>query len=268
METASSPPRWRLILFRVLAVLAGLFFATNLQSAVAPWGPVADLGGTYFRHPDLHRWSSALAGGPDLMVALLFLAMAWRPRYAPLFLQWFVPAILVLFAANGPFTGPSIVIVAVPILLVAAAFPWPRALLVAPWRDGVSWPTLILTVLAALLIVPDAWHALNQQVQGTSELARNHDWASIAEHDVNLLLAGAMTAMMRPGRRLLGTLVGLTFVYLGVAAISIPHNPGSWGVVGGGLAIAAGIGYLLLAHLYPAVAPTETGPQRSPVGAG
>jgi hypothetical protein len=262
MESTSSHPRWRLITFRVLAVLAALFFLTNIQAAVSPWGPVMNLGESDFLHPGLHRWSDGLAGGPDLMVALLFLAMAWRPVYAPLFLQWFVVAMIVFFAANGPFAGPGIVIVSVPILLVLIAFPWPRALLMSPWRDGVQWPTLVLTVLAAALIVPDAWHALSQQIQGTSELARNNDLASNAEHDINLLLVGLAASMLRPGRQVLGTLVGLVYAYLGIAAISIPNNPGSWGVVGGGLAIAAGCVYVVLAHFYP-VPETTGAPSRT-----
>jgi hypothetical protein len=241
------PARWWIILFRVLAALVGLFFLTTVQAALAPWGAVPDLGQVDFHHPDLHRWSDALAGAPDVMMALLLLYCAWRPRQAALILQWMLLAVVVFLALNCPFVGPMLVIIAIPFLLTAAIYPWPRALLVPPWQAGITWPTLVLTILTALLVVPDAWHALVWQVQGTSELARNHDWASNAEHDINLVLAGVAAAMCRPGRRALSGLVGATFIYLGVAAISRPHNPGSWGAAGGALALVGGLAYVALA---------------------
>lgn len=267
MSTALTvePPRWRLILFRVLAVTAGLFFLTTVRAALAPWGSVPDLGQTYFHHPALHRWTDVLAGAPDVMMGLLLLVVAWRPRQAALILQWMLAAVVVFLAVNVPFVGPFLVVIALPILLVAGAYPWPRALLVVPWDTGASWPTLVLTILAALLILPDAWHALAWQVQGTSELARNHDWCSNAEHDINLLLAGAAAALCRPGRRVLGGLVGATFIYLGTAALSIPHNPGSWGTAGGALAIVAGLVYVALAVFYERPVRSETTQERMPV---
>src|SRR5689334_9410189 len=107
MATAltTEPPLWRLILFRIVAVLAGLFFVGTFQAALAPWGSVPDLGQVDFHHPGLHRWSDVLAGAPDVMLGLLLLFSAWRPRQAGLILQWMAAAVVVFLAVNVPFVG-------------------------------------------------------------------------------------------------------------------------------------------------------------------
>ena len=52
------------------------------------------------------------------------------------------------------------------------------------------------------------------------------------------------------GRHTAGTtgwaLLGATYLYLGVAALTIPDHDGSWGVLGGGPALVAGVAYLAL----------------------
>ena len=47
----------------------------------------------------------------------------------------------------------------------------------------------------------------------------------------------------RPGWQTLGTLVSLAYVYLGVAAITLLDQPGSWGIAGGLVSLAAGLAY-------------------------
>ena len=62
-----------------------------------------------------------------------------------------------------------------------------------------------------------------------------------------LVLAGLLAATKRPGWRELGILVGITYLYLGAAALTVPDQPGSWGVVGGILALLGGASYIAAA---------------------
>ena len=84
------------------------------------------------------------------------------------------------------------------------------------------------------------------QVAGADELALNYGWASTVEHLVNLWLIALLAASRRPGSTLLALLVAACLLYLGVASIGVPGNPGSWGFPGGAIAIAGGATYLAL----------------------
>jgi hypothetical protein len=75
-----------------------LLFATNLTAAAQPWFPSAP--GPPVTLPILHRWSIPLAAGPDAAAALVLLYLAWRPRQAPLFLQYRA-LVIVIFIAHA-----------------------------------------------------------------------------------------------------------------------------------------------------------------------
>src|SRR6202162_5361706 len=117
---------WRIWLFRIIAVLVGLIFAINLSAAAQPWIPSAP--GPPTTHPILERWSIPLAAGVDAASALMLLYVAWRPRQAPLFLQYFA-LVVVIFIIVTPPCEPALG-VAVIAVLPLAAYPWPRELLV------------------------------------------------------------------------------------------------------------------------------------------
>ena len=129
-------PAWRIVLFRVLAALAGLFFLSTLPQALSPWREVTLSNTNGVQDLDLHRWSAALAGGPDMGLGAVLLYVAWRPVSAALPLQWVALAAAVFLAANVPFVGPLLAVIAIPVVLVLVAFPEPGALLAAPWGKG------------------------------------------------------------------------------------------------------------------------------------
>ena len=242
--------RRRLIIFRVLAGLAGAFFLFTLPQAISPWGAVTLSNMDGVTDPNLHRWSAALAGGPDLGMAGLLLYLAWRPLAAPLALQWIALAAIVFLMVNVPFVGVYIAVIAVPIILVLVAYPHPRELLTPPWTDGVRVPLFALGIVAAALLLTDAGRSLAAQLRGADELAANFDWASNAEHVVNTALAAVLVGMRRPGAQALGVMAAAVLAFMGAAAISVPADPGSWGLIGGAAAIAIGV-VLLVATLSP-----------------
>jgi len=237
--------RHRLTIARILAVLAGLFFVVGtLPQAISPWGAVT-LSNTQGVHdPNLHRWSAALAGGPDLGAAGILFYLAWRPLRAPLVLQWLAVIVVVFLAVNVPFVGPAVALIAVPIVLVLVVHPGPRGLLKAPWSEGVRPPVLALGVLAAAFLLADATMALAAQVRGDGELAANADWASNAEHMINLALAALLAGMRRAGAMPLAVMVGAVLSFMGAAALAVHTNPGSWGTVGGAVASVGGVAFL------------------------
>jgi hypothetical protein len=236
------PASWRIWLFRIIAVVVGLLFATNLTATLQPWIPSAP--GPPTTHPILERWSIPLAAGPDAASALVLLYLALRPRQAALFLQYFALVIVIFIVVTTPFE-PALGI-AVIALLPLAAYPWPRQLLVPPWRDGVRWPLFALAVLAGALLFVDSWIALQAQIHRTDELARTTGaYATNVEHLLGICVAMLFVASRRPGRTPLVVMLAAELLYLGVVAFTVPNAPGSWGAFGGALSLLAGLAYLL-----------------------
>src|SRR5205085_12660743 len=201
------------------------------------WGAGAPGSMAGVTDPNLHRWSAALAGGPDLGGAGVLLYLAWRPLAAPLALQWIALAAIVFLLVNVPFAGVYIAYIALPIILALVAYPRRRELLTRPWADGVRVPLLVLGSVAAALLLSDAGRSLAAQIRGVDELAVNYDWASNAEHLTNIALAAVLAGMRRPGAQALGVMAGAVLAFMGAAAISVPADPGSWGLTGGAVAI-------------------------------
>ena len=126
------------------------------------------------------------------------------------------------------------------------AYPEPRRLLPPPWRGPIAWPLLALAAALGAFFLPQVWQAFQAQVQSTDELALNYSWASILEHLCNLWLIALLAAFRQPGSTLLALLVAACLLYLGVAAIAVPGNPGSWGLAGGAIAILGGAAYVAI----------------------
>jgi len=251
------PSRWRLTLFRVLAVLLGLAYLPGALLLVAPWGPssmatalppLSPLIWAWGQaaHPDLQRWTFALSAVVDVAIAVILLCLAWRPLARPLLAQFLALALVVDLVANAPFV-PGIIVGYSPLLLLLVVYPEPRWLLTPIWRGPLDGRLLALAVAAGVVLFPSMWRALQAQVAGADELALNYGWASTVEHLVNLWLMALLAASRRPGSTLLALLVAACLLYLGVAAIGVPGNPGSWGFSVGAIAIAGGATYLALA---------------------
>ena len=224
---------WRMIVFRILAVLVALWFMTNFRLIPEPWITDGD--------PEFQRWSDAMTVAIAILTVGSLLAVIWRPRAMPLPLQYLAIATVLAVIEVAPFEGPYIFFVVIPLVLVIAAYPEPRALMSLSPENSISRPLLTLGLLATVLLVPGLWLAFSRELQGVSG-----DWITNFEHTVSLLLAGLLTSTKRPGWRVLGILTGAAFLYLGAAALVVPDAPGSWGAAGGILALLCGAGYVAL----------------------
>jgi len=168
-----------------------------------------------------------------------------RPLARPLLLQFLALALAVDLAANAPFV-PEIIVGYSPLLLLLIAYPEPRRLLTPFWRGSIDRSLLALALVTGAFFVPEVWLALESQVRGADDLALNYGWASIVEHLCNLWLIALLAAFRQPGATLLALMVAACLLYLGVAAIAVPDNPGSWGLAGGAIAIAGGAAYVAM----------------------
>lgn len=251
--TGGATPAWRTILFRVVGGLAALLVLGLFGGAITllePWGVrlSPERAGYAWRE---HLWHQA---GWAAQMGILFggslIALTVRSRRVPLLLQFFAVGMVgfVLTLLPFPYSVPSPIMLAIPLVMTAAvvaAYPGPRQLLELPRPK--SRALMGLAALTALAFVPAIVSDVSLQISGgpTEEHAVHHHWLSSAYTVALVVLAGVMAASKRSGWRILGVLAGAALVYLGLAAVSLPTNPGSVGTLGGIVAIVLGAAFVI-----------------------
>ena len=240
-----TPSRWRLLTFRVIAALSGAFFLlAAVSNAAAPWAllmPGDD------RHADLNRWFFAVSGAVDLILAGCLLALAYRPRLTLLVVDILLAVVIaaVIILPLQPAFGLLLMIGVLPLV----AYPyWRDVRDVSRWWTGINPVLLALTSVVAAALVVTAVVAYGRQIGGTDQAAQANWWSDYAEHATLLGVAGVLAVSRGPGHRVLATLCSVAWLYLGgVAALVLPHYTGSWGRLGGVIAVAVGIGFAVVA---------------------
>lgn len=251
-------PAWRLVLFRVLALLLGLAYLPGAVLLILPWISPSALAGfpnlspliwswTKAAHPELQRWAFAFSACIDEALAAILLFLAARPLGASRLIQLLLGVFIIAVCANVPFFGPGIVIAYSLLLLVVVTYPQPRTLLTGLWKARVSWPSLALAVVALALFVPQVWTALQAQILGVDSLSKSFAWASIVEHSADLWLILLFASFRGKLSVLLTPIIAVCCLYLGLASLSLPSDPGSWGRSGGTIAIIGGAAYVAIA---------------------
>jgi hypothetical protein len=247
--------RVRVIIFRVVATLAGLFFVVAVVlMASAPWvllQPDQDV------RTELNRWFLTVAGSVDAITAGVLLALAQQPRRTLLVVE-LTAAVIVAGAIILPFQPSFAAILAVGVVPLLAYPYWRDVRAFPSWWADVSRGFLVLAVLAGAALLVTAAIAFPRQIGGTDPVARGGWWSDYAEHATVLTLAGVLAASRGPGCRILRGLCSAVWLYLGlVAALILPHHPGSWGRIGGAAAVLVGVGFGLA---------TWRGPERDVTG--
>ena len=243
--------KWRVIVFGIVAVLLALFFMLgqfSLPSLAAPWVLLDSATKTY--HPEIHRWHDAMWGVLNAILAGgILLALVWRGQKRPLLAQFFALTMLIssiVFIAVDP-THFFEYIPFVVLVIFVVAYPAPRALLNLAPAGRISVPLLALGILAAVLLAPDVYRNIVLQIYDrTSEHGQNMHWLLSALTDALLIVAGLLICTKRPGWKSLGVITGITFLYLGAAAITVPYHPGSWGTLGGVISVLGGINFIVV----------------------
>ncbi len=248
---------WRVTVFRVLAALIGIAYLPGGLLLAAPWipssvvtalPPLSPLVSAWAQaaQPDTQRWTFALSAVVDVAIAVILLALAWRPLAQPLLAQFLALALVVDVVANVLF-DPEVLVAYATLLLLLVAYPEPRRLLTPFWRGPIDRPLGAMAIVVGVAFAPGVWQAWQAQVAAADPVALSYGWASIVEHLCNLWLIAVLAATRKGGSTLLAFLVAACLCYLGVAAIAVPDNPGSWGLVGGAVALVGGAAYLATA---------------------
>ena len=240
---------WRRIIFTILAGVVTYFLLTNLFRLAAPW---ASMG--WYPHddprqlnPDLHRWHEAMWGAvTGILNAGVLLSLLWRPRETPLLIQFIAFVVIGAALIVLPFE-PGLLFVIFMLTLVIVTYPMPRALLDFSREGPLSRPLLIFSLVAGVLLVPYMVRLELWQIRGIGgEHATANQWVSDVEHSSFLLIAMFLASTKRPGWQILSILTGIVFIYLGIAALALPNQAGSWGVAGGIVALIGGLLYLVV----------------------
>jgi hypothetical protein len=240
-----APRRGRVLTFRVVAALAGAFFLfAAVSNAAAPWTlllPGDD------RHADLNRWFFAVSGAADLILACCLLALVYRPKLTLLVVDAVLAVMIaaVILLPLQPAFAFYLPIVVLPLI----AYPyWRDVRDVSRWWTGVNPVLLALTSLVAAVLVVTAVMAYSRQIGGTDPAAQANWWSDYAEHATLIGVAGVLASSRGPGHRVLAALCSVAWLYLGVvAALVLPNYTGSWGRIGGAVAIAVGVGFAVIA---------------------
>ena len=240
----STAQRVRLIVFRVLATLAGLFFLVAVVTmASAPW-LLLQAGDD--PHAEMNRWFRTVAGSVDAIAAGVWVALIHRPHRTLLVVEMSM-AVVVAGAIILPFQPSFAAILAVAIVPLIVYPYWGDVRRFRSWWAGVPRAPLILAALSAVALLVTAALAL-PRVGGVDPAAQAGWWSDYAEHATVLALAGVLAASCGPGWRILRSLCSAVWLYLGfVSALVLPHYTGSWGRIGGAIAFLVGVGFAVAA---------------------
>ncbi len=229
----------RLIVYRVIAGLVALFFlAISATWLLWPFGievlvDVAD--------PEPARWFAGSWGTlMTIMLAAPLIATLRRPRQSVGLVQYVILGYTGITVASIWVFGEFTVDQLLPLVLLVAAYPAPRALLSRP-EGGFDRRLMLVAVFGALALVPLVQDSIRMDGANTGTELQEIGvyWHSVWISGL-AVLGGLMASMRVAGWRALLTIIGCAFAYLGVASMLVPDHPGSWGYGLGAVAVLAG----------------------------
>ena len=184
----------QVIIFRVVAALAGLFFVVAVVlMASAPWvllQPDQEV------RTEVNRWFLTVAGSVDAITAGVLLALAQQPRRTLLVVE-LVGAVIVAGAIILPFQPSFAAILAIGVVPLIAYPYWRDVRTFPSWWAGTSHALLIFAALAGAALLVTAAIAYSRQIGGTDPAARGGWWLDYAEHATVLALAGRARSQPR-----------------------------------------------------------------------
>jgi len=234
--------QWRSKSFMLLTgVLALALLAGGTFEFIPAW---------ILRNPSdvIHLWHIAELGALSaIFLGGIMLALLRQPEEKPLLAQFFVIGGVILALSIAPFEikGAALLLI---VALFALVYPNRRGLLSFSREGSTSKALLALSLLFAVFLLPVAWRETQWQIVGMTQNdvhALLLHWIGSAALIVLLILAGLLSSTKRPGWKELGVITGATYCYLGVIAMIVPGDAGSWGYTGGLFSIIGGVLYML-----------------------
>jgi hypothetical protein len=197
---------------------------------------------------EIHLWHIAELGALSaIFLGGIVLSLLRQPEEKPLLAQFFVLSGIILALSVTPFEMKAAVVL--PIAgLFALAYPNRNGLLSFAREGSISISLLVLSLLFTLFLMPVVWRETQYQIVGMTQNdvhALLLHWIGSATLIVLLVLAGFLSSTKRPGWKELAVITGATYCYLGVIAMIVPGDAGSWGETGGLFAIIGGVLYIL-----------------------
>jgi hypothetical protein len=239
------------IVFRATSFAMAVFVLTGPGGASylpAPWRVVGE--------PDpsisfeLHRWHvTDITALVALLLVGALLACALAPRRSLPAAQSFLGTVTLL-AVAAPFTrDPAMILVPCVTLatLFVATYPERRQLSRVSAATGRNLAARAAAVVATPYLLYDITRNLRTQLVDTSQHGELGHWAIGVALSASLLLAGWLAARGGNASRGLNATLGVTYGYLGVAALTIPHHDGSWSIPGGVIALVVAAAFVLAA---------------------
>lgn len=196
----------------------------------------------------VHLWHIAELGALSaIFLGGIMLALLRQPEEKPLLVQFFVVGGVILALSIAPFEikGAALLLI---VGLFALAYPNRRGLLSFAREGSISIALLALSLLFAAFLLPVAWRETQWQIVGMTQSdvhALLLHWIGSAALIVLLILAGLLSSTKRPGWKELAVVTGAAYCYLGIIAMIVPGDAGSWGYTGGLFSIIGGILYML-----------------------
>lgn len=251
--------RWKTVVFTIFAAifsLGGLFFLESLPEGLLPWAtfgcPGCEPGDPNYPL-DTSRWFGAQHGAT---VGILFtgslLTLLWKPWNKLLLLQFYslgfiIFALVYLFFRLGEIPLITLLIFIVPLILLAVFYPgkglWHNMFKEADFHRML----LFLTIIALVALFPISWDHAVLQVKEGDIFSQYGRWAGSMNLSIALVFSSLLASTRKPGWKQLSIIIGIAYLYLGAAAITVPDQPGSWGITGGIVSLIGGIAYLACA---------------------
>lgn len=228
-------------LFKILAsILTVVMVFVGLFEFIPAW---------IFKNPpdQPHLWHIAELSALAVLLGGCMLGMIRRPQQRILLAQFIVLSTVLLAIGIAPFfIGGAGLLLLTAVFIVA--YPDRSALLKVGRTGRLSYPLLALTAIFAIFLDPVIHQEIYYQIIGmTNDVHAMHlHWIGSALLMILLLIAGIMVSTKRPGWQWLTTLIGLTYIFLGIIAMIIPDFAGSWAEWCGLMAIFGGALYIFV----------------------
>lgn len=178
----------------------------------------------------------------SLLVVGALLACAIAPRRNVVAAQAFLAAVASLAVLSFAMPDPSEALVPCILLTVLFVAGHPRRRALPRWHGGRhhSMLRVVTAAVATPFLLRNAWLNLGLQLANVAEHATLGHWAGAAALAIALLLVGWLAAGDGPGARPLAVVLGVTWLYLGVAALVLRAYDGSWKLSGAIVALVTG----------------------------
>lgn len=229
-------------LFKILvSVLTVVVVFVGLFEFIPAW---------IFKNPpdQPHLWHIAELSALAVLLGGCMLGMIRRPQQRILLAQFVVLSTVLLAIGITPFFigGAGLLV-----LTAVFIFTYPdRSELRRVGHTGrLSYPLLGITAIFAIFLDPVIHQEIYYQIIGMTSNdvhALHLHWIGSALLMILLLIAGIMVSTKRPGWQWLTTLIGLIYIFLGVIAMIIPDEAGSWAEWCGLMAIFGGALYIFV----------------------